>query len=409
MKTIGLLDNTIQFYAWGSATAIPDLLDAENPSDRPWAELWMGAHPKAPSLVNYEGRWQPLNELIQKHPHDILGPEVAEKFHHKLPYLFKVLAAAKPLSIQAHPNLEQAREGFERENAQNIPLDAPNRNYKDDNHKPECICALSEFYALHGFRPISEIVTLMTTVCPVGLIDELASLKTTPDSHGLKKFYTTVMTMSRPKQKQVVDETLQNLPKISDQDSIMWMKRISEEYPSDISILSPILLNLVCLKPGQALFLPAGELHAYLEGLGIELMANSDNVLRGGLTPKHIDLPELLRVVQFEPHPINILKTAKKSGTEKIFINPASEFVLSLISVSAANSYLSSSDRSVEILWCADGEAWLQDLGTNSNIKIKRGNSVIIPAAVKGYTVNGNAAVYKAAVPLSRMTNDISQ
>ena len=169
MKIIALLQNTIQFYAWGSPSAIPDLLDKKNPSGKPWAELWMGAHSKAPSWVSCEGQWLSLIELIRKYPHDILGREISEKFHNKLPYLFKVLAAAKPLSIQAHPDLAQAKEGFERENRQNIPLDAPNRNYKDDNHKPECICALSKFYALYGFRSISEIVSLMTTACPAGL------------------------------------------------------------------------------------------------------------------------------------------------------------------------------------------------------------------------------------------------
>ncbi len=400
MKTIGLLQNTIQFYAWGSPSAIPDLLAEENPSGKPWAELWLGAHPKAPSLVNCEGHWLSLIELIQKDPYDILGRKVSEKFHNTLPYLFKVLAAAKPLSIQAHPNLDQAKEGFERENAQDISLDAPIRNYKDDNHKPECILALSKFYALYGFRTISEIVTMMTTACPVGLSDELDHLKTNPDSHGLKKFYTDLMIMDPSKQKRVVAETMQNMHKISDQDSIIWMKRLSEEYPSDIGILSPMLLNLICLEPGQALFLPAGELHAYLAGLGIELMANSDNVLRGGLTPKHIDLPELLKVVHFEPRPIDLLETEESGGNEKIFINPASEFVLSLIAVSEENSYLSSTDRSAEILLCTDGEASMQDIGTKNNLKLKKGNSVIIPAAVKGYKINGNAVFYKAAVPI---------
>jgi len=401
MKTIGLLQNKIQFYAWGSPTAIPDLLQTPNPSGKPWAELWMGAHPKAPSLVNCEGHWRSLVELIQQYPHHILGPKIAEKFHNKLPYLFKVLAAAKPLSIQAHPDLDQAREGFERENAQNIRLDAPIRNYKDDNHKPECICALSKFYALYGFRTISEIEAMMTAVCPVGLSEELERLKANPDAHGLKKFYTDLMTMDPLNQKRIIGEALQNVHNISDQDAVSWIKRLAKEYPSDIGVLSPMLLNLICLEPGQALFLPAGELHAYLAGLGIELMANSDNVLRGGLTSKHIDLPELLKVVHFEPRSINLLKTEDRGENEKIFINPAREFDLSLISVSAAHSYLSSSDRSAEILLCTDGEVWMQDIGSLANIHLKKGNSVMIPAAVKGYKLSGHGVFYKAAVPIA--------
>jgi len=400
MKTIALLDNTVQFYSWGSCNEIPELLGTQNPSDKPWAELWMGAHLKAPSRVNYEGQWQSLTELIRKFPHDILGPGISAKFQNKLPYLFKVLAAARPLSIQAHPDLAQAREGFKRENAQNIPLDAPNRNYKDDNHKPECICALTKFHALYGFRYIFEIVTMMATVCPIGLSHELEQLTTNPNSQGLKVFYTDLMTMDPAKQKQIVDEALQNLSKLFDQDTIIWMQRISEEYPSDISMLSPILLNLICLEPGQALYLPAGELHAYLEGLGIELMANSDNVLRGGLTNKHIDLPELLKVVNFDPRPVDLLETTDSSENEKIFITPADEFALSLISVSEKNSYFSSTSRSAEILLCSEGEAALQDAGTKNSLKIKKGDSVLIPAAVKGYQISGKAVFYKASVPI---------
>ena len=400
MKAIGLLQNTVQFYAWGSTSAIPALLNKNNPSGKPWAELWMGAHPKAPSYVNSGGQRQSLIEWIRQYPHDILGHRISERFHNKLPYLFKVLAAAKPLSIQAHPDRAQAKEGFQRENDQDIPLDAPTRNYKDDNHKPECICALSQFHALCGFRPISEIVGLMTAACPMGLSRQLDRLKTNPDSHGLRKFYTDLMTMDPAKQKRVVAEAIQNMDKIYDRDAAMWIKKLSQAYPSDIGILSPVLLNLICLEPGQALFLPAGALHAYLTGLGIELMANSDNVLRGGLTAKHIDVPELLRVVNFEPCPVDLLETMDCGVTEKVYITPVEEFVLSLISVSAENSYTSSTQRSAEILLCSDGQAAMQDIGTQDNLNIKQGDSVLIPAAVKAYKISGNARFYKAAVPI---------
>jgi len=401
MNIIALLQNTIQFYAWGSTSAIPELLNKENPSGKPWAELWMGAHSKAPSWISCEGQRQSLIDWIRQYPQDILGRKISARYHNKLPYLFKVLAAAKPLSIQAHPDRAQAKEGFERENKHNIPLDAPMRNYKDDNHKPECICALSKFYALYGFRAISEIVGLMTTACPGGLSRELDQLKTRPDSHGLKKFYTALMTMGPAKQKWVVDEAMQNTDKIYDQNPAIWMKKLSADYPSDIGVLAPMLLNLVCLEPGQALFLPAGELHAYLAGLGIELMANSDNVLRGGLTAKHIDLPELLRVVNFEPRRVDLLETKDCGVNEKQFITPADEFVLSLISVSKENSYISSTHRSAEILLCSDGQAAMQNTGTNHSLNIKKGDSVLIPAAVKAYKISGKAVFYKAAVPVS--------
>ena len=400
MRTIGLMENTIQFYAWGSASAIPKLMEKKNPSGKPWAELWMGAHPKAPSLVNSEGRWLSLLELTRNHPHNILGRKTAKKFGDQLPYLFKVLAAAKPLSIQAHPDLNQAKQGYEREDRLAIPLDAPNRNYKDDNHKPECLCALSEFWALSGFRPVPEIITLMTAACPEGLAKELRHLKTATGSEGLKTFYSGLMSMAPQKQKQVIAETLQRIDEVSDQDSAYWVKRLTEAYPTDIGVLSPMFLNLTCLKPGQAIFLPAGELHAYLEGLGIELMANSDNVLRGGLTPKHIDLPELLKVVNFKPRPIQLLNTTISGGNEKIFSNPASEFVLSSITVLKNTAYVSATSRSVEMLLCTNGEAVVEDKGTHQQLRMRKGQSVIIPAVVKSYTIEGRADIYKAAVPV---------
>ena len=164
MKTIGILKNTVQDYAWGSLTAIPELL-GQPATGSPQAELWMGAHPKAPSQVYHDGKWESLLQVIEAHPADVLGKEAAEKFGGKLPYLFKVLAAAKPLSIQAHPNSHQAKEGFARENRLGISLMASNRNYKDDNHKPECICALTRFWGMNGFRRIPEITKYLGSLC----------------------------------------------------------------------------------------------------------------------------------------------------------------------------------------------------------------------------------------------------
>jgi mannose-6-phosphate isomerase len=400
MRTIKLLKNTVQNYAWGSPTAIPELLGEQNPSHEPRAELWMGAHLKAPSLVNYDGQWMSLAELITKFPQEILGNDVALAFDNKLPYLFKVLAAAKPLSIQAHPNLNQAKKGFERETDRGIAMDAPNRNYKDDNHKPECICALSPFWAMYGFRNIPDILTLMGKNCPVGLAAELDSLKRHPDSRGLKRFFSDLMTMDSRRQKRVVDEAVQNAHQYSDEDiAFYWMTRLSNGYPTDIGILAPLLLNLIELGPGEALFLPAGELHAYLEGVGMEVMANSDNVLRGGLTPKHIDVPELLKVLHFKPRPVNILKAVKKNKNERVYASEADEFVLSVVSTSAGSPYQSSESRSVEIMLCTEGTAYLKDEGTQEIINIKKGESAIIPAAVIGYSITGDALIYKAAVP----------
>lgn len=400
MKQIGLMKNIIQEYAWGSYTAIPELLGNVSPAKTPQAELWMGAHPKAPSMVKCDGNWKSLLELIEKNPHDILGEKVAEKFDNSLPYLFKVLAAAKPLSIQAHPSRDQAKRGFERENRVGIPIDAYNRNYKDDNHKPECICALSLLWALNGFRKISDIVGLMEKICPKGLKNELDNLRGEPNSLGLKNFFQAMMTMDRDRQKQIIADAITSAQKFIDDDqAYKWMIDLHREYPADIGIFSPVLLNLICLKPGQAMYLRAGELHAYIDGVGIEIMANSDNVLRGGLTPKHVDVPELLKVLNFEEREVDILIPEESNNYESIYSSSAEEFILSVISVKEGIIYNSPLDRSVEILLCTEGNATVFDSGENDKIDIAGGRSVIIPAIVEKYSIEGNATLYKAAVP----------
>lgn len=400
MKQISLMKNIVQEYAWGSYTAIPELLGNVSPAKTPQAELWMGAHLKAPSMVKCDGNWKSLLELIEKNPHDILGEKVAEKFDNSLPYLFKVLAAAKPLSIQAHPSRDQAKRGFERENRVGIPLDAYNRNYKDDNHKPECICALSLLWALNGFRKISDIVGLMKKICPKGLKNELDNLRGEPNSLGLKNFFQAMMTMDRDRQKQIIADAITNAQKFIDDDqAYKWMIDLHREYPADIGVFSPVLLNLICLKPGQAMFLKAGELHAYLDGVGIEIMANSDNVLRGGLTPKHVDVPELLKVLNFEEREVDILIQEESNNYESIYSSSAEEFILSVISVKEGIIYNSPLDRSVEILLCTDGNATVFESGENDKIDIAGGRSVIIPAIVEKYSIEGNATLYKAAVP----------
>jgi mannose-6-phosphate isomerase len=395
------MKNTVQEYAWGSFTAIAELLGATSPAKTPQAELWMGAHPKAPSMVKCDGNWISLLELIEKNPDHILGKKVAKKFDNRLPYLFKILAAAKPLSIQAHPSRDQAKQGFERENRQRIPIDAYNRNYKDDNHKPECICAHSLFWALSGFRKISSIVGLMEKICPQALKKQLDTLRGQQSPIELKNFFHTLMTMNHKQQTKIIAHAVSNAEKFTDDDpAYKWMVDLHKEYPADIGVFSPILLNLICLEPGQAMFLPAGELHAYLDGVGIELMANSDNVLRGGLTQKYIDMPELLNVLNFEEREINILETKQINECEWVYTSYAEEFVLSIIHLKQGMKYNSPAHRSIEILLCINGKATISDLGKNHEVAIDKGKSILIPAGVTKYSLKGNATLYKAAVPL---------
>ena len=399
---ISILKNSIQEYAWGSTQAIPELLGRKNPERKTQAELWMGAHPKAPSRVQHNGQWISLPELIAKNPVDVLGKRVAHNFNNRLPYLFKVLAAAKPLSIQVHPDLHQAREGFQRENAQKIPLDAPNRNYRDENHKPECICALTRFWALSRFRKIAGILAYFEKLNLRQLEVELANFKKQPTANGLKRFYTSLMTLERDRQKRIVAEALGQARGFESEDAVFkWMLKLAEDYPDDIGVLSPILLNLVCLEPGQALYLDAGELHAYLEGLGIELMANSDNVLRGGLTPKHVDVPELLRVLKFEDRDVTLLKPGKLVANEFVYPSPAAEFVLSVIKLNGDATYESPQNRSVEILICTRGNASIIDRQDLTETQLQQGASALVPGSIRGYTLKGEGTCYKAGVPLS--------
>jgi len=401
MNRISIMKNTVQDYAWGSYTAIPELLGQKANVDKSQAELWMGAHPKAPSMVQCNSEWMSLLKLIETNPEDILGKRASKKFNNSLPFLFKVLAAAKPLSIQAHPSRDQAKEGFERENRLGIPFDAPHRNYRDPNHKPECICALTPFWALNGFRKISEMVSLFRKVNPKGLEEGVEALLKQPDSRGLKEFFRTLMTMDKERQKQIVDDAVNKASLLSNDDfCFQWMIKLHQEYPSDIGVLSPIFLNLVCLSPGQAMFLPAGEPHAYLDGVGIELMANSDNVLRGGLTPKHVDVKELMAVLTFGERSVEVIETEEQSETERVYPTRVEEFVLSVITLGKGLSHTSDENRSVEILLCTDGKATINEYGKNDAITIEKGNSVVVPASIPKYNIEGDAVFYKAAVPM---------
>ena len=401
MRKIGLLKNSIQEYAWGSRTAIPELLGQSVPADKPQAELWMGAHPKAPSQVLADGLWRSLPEVIQESPEETLGQKVAARFSNQLPFLFKVLAAAKPLSIQAHPNKEQAGQGFVRENELGISVDAPHRNYRDDNHKPEIICALTPFWALNGFRKIGETLSLLEEARIPGLAEIVSFLQSHPNRAGLKKFFNHLMTTDSGKQRKIVEQAVNAAEKRRHEEPVWtWMIKLNEEYPGDMGVLSPIFLNLVRLEPQQAMYLPAGELHGYLEGVGIELMANSDNVLRGGLTPKHIDVQELLAVLNFTDGDLNILSPENLTPGEAVYNTEAEEFVLSVLRIKKAARFSSSRDRSVEMMMCTEGEVSVTDLRIGDITRLTRGISIIVPAAVEQYSIEGDGILYKAAVPV---------
>jgi mannose-6-phosphate isomerase len=378
------------------------MMGRDDPADRPEAEVWMGAHPKAPSKVWYEQRWQPLDQLIAQYPNEMLGPAVAKHFNNQLPYLFKLLAAGEPLSIQAHPDKKQAREGYRLENIKGVPLESPLRNYKDNQHKPECMCALTTFWGLCGFRALAEMMALIGPVWPAKFNDLLKSIEQSYNSSGLKRLFEDLMRLEQPQRGQLVTQIVDRALMQRDKDpAYEWIVRLNQKYTGDIGALLPLLLNVIKMEAGEAVFLPARQLHAYLEGFGIELMANSDNVLRGGLTPKHIDVPELIRILDFKPRTPKLLQPPDKMGTEFSYDVPAEEFTLSSIQPTAQKPYtIHASAGRPEIIICIDGQASICSSKESCDIKIEQGQSVFVPAAIDGYTIKGRARLYKASVNL---------
>jgi len=361
----------------------------------------MGSHPKAPSLVVINNDRIPLPELIKNDPDNILGTSVSGKFSNQLPFLFKILAAARPLSIQVHPHKAQAEEGFAREKAMGIPLDAPHRNYRDENHKPELFCAIKPTWTMKGFRRIEEIIRLMGVIedSVQGLGIDL--LRDQPDSQGLTAFFRHLMDTDRAVQARIVNIAAACAEKHAASDpAFEWVTRLNREHPEDMGVLSPLFLNLILLQSGEALHIPAGELHAYLEGAGIELMANSDNVLRGGLTPKHIDLPELTSILNFSPGETEVLRPEGKDALEVFYPVFNEEFMLSAITLHKGDLYESPYKRSVEIMICIHGHGRIRAQEGEDVLEMPQGRSVIVPAAVTRYTIEGEATVYKASVPL---------
>lgn len=299
----------IQHYAWGSTSSIPEITAQENPQNLPWAEMWMGAHPKACSTL---GTGESLADFL------------AKAGHSPLPFLFKILAAESALSIQCHPDKSQAEAGYDAEQAANIPITAPNRNYRDRNHKPELIVALTEFWALKGFRSPDKITELFTAAKLRSADPILRNLR----KGGLRAFFTELQQLKDAQKTQLITELREGLSQLPEAEG-RWAQVLLARYPDDIGVLAPLFLNLVCLSPGDALYLGSGELHAYLHGTGLEIMASSDNVLRGGLTPKHVDPDELSRVVRFQHEELQKLRAqAEPGGSMFRYVTPAPDFQL---------------------------------------------------------------------------------
>jgi mannose-6-phosphate isomerase len=385
-----------QHYAWGGADFIPDLLGIANPEKKPYAEYWMGAHPSASSTLTMPEGGISLRELIQQDPNGMLTEAVFNKFG-ELPYLLKVLDVKEMLSIQVHPTKASAEIGFDAEEAAGIPINAPNRNYKDRNHKPEVMVALSDFWLLHGFK---EKLLLEKTLEEVYEFNILLPLF---KREGYKALYQFVMEMSQQEANafllQVVKREIRNKAEgqLTKSDPGWWVAKLFEDGQPiteiDKGVFSIYFFNIVNAKPGEAVFQGAGLPHAYLEGQNIELMANSDNVLRGGLTPKYIDVPELIKHTLFEGIIPNVMKGTEIRIGEKNYPCPVPDFAISKISLSASGSY-SNSTEGMELLIITEGGAII-----NNSLVVKRGDALcMLPDAQYHILSSGNCTIYKAFV-----------
>jgi len=408
------LNGAVQHYDWGGLDFIPGLLGTPNNEREPFAELWIGAHPKAPATADVAGSAIPLNDLIAKDPEGILGPMASARFDKRLPYLFKVLDVARMLSIQVHPTKEQARDGFARENAAGIGLQAAERNYKDENHKPEAAVALSEFWMLHGFRPLDQIAGTLEGVPELSSImpdfrEWLARAGDAAQARRglLRGLYRTVMTMPQERADILLSTLVARLAASASADKSdpdYWVVRAVETFPPvdghfDRGIFSIYLLNLVHLRPGQGTFQPAGLLHAYLEGVNVELMANSDNVLRGGLTSKHVDVPELLRIVSFDDGIPHVLDGEPAGGSEQVYRTASDEFEVSRIDLTAGGRYLGRAAYGPDSIIVLDGAATITARGRS--LPLTRGAIAFAPFGTE-YALDATgtpATMFKASVP----------
>jgi mannose-6-phosphate isomerase len=383
-----LLMNTVRHYPWGSRTVIPELLGERSPADRPYAELWMGAHPDAPSVLS-DGR--PLDKAIEAEPGALLGAEVQERFGTRLPFLMKVLAADQPLSLQAHPTNEQARAGFDAEEAAGVPRDEPTRTFKDPFHKPELLLALTPFEALCGFRPVEESLHCLAKLQVPELKPTIAALA----RGGLRAAIPQLIALSPELRGLLVTAVATAAARFvaaHDPEFIntyRWAASLAETYPGDPGVVISLMCNHLRLAPGEAVFLPAGNLHAYLSGAGVEVMASSDNVLRGGLTAKYVDLAALIEVLDFADGRVPVLHPVLGPGGLRYPV-PVDDFDLTRIQLDRQTGSLTT--RGPQLLLCTEGTAVLTS--PDGEVTVPQGGSAFVPAGTP-VTAYGPAVLYR--------------
>ena len=351
------LEPARQQYAWGSTAAIPALLGVAD-DGAPWAEAWYGSHPAGPARV---AGGDVLSTLIEAEPERLLGEDIIWRFGRRLPFLLKLIAPEQPLSLQVHPSQAQAAEGYALEEEAGIALDHPSRNYKDTNHKPEMVLALTRFQAVAGFRAPRRAVEVLAGLDSVLARRMRRTLRLNPTRYGIRQVFSDVVSAStRPTPEEISDLVAEiaarfeagTSPSLRVDSNVLKM---AVTFPGDPGIAAALLLNPVTLQPGEALFVPAGSVHAYISGLGVEVMASSDNVLRAGLTAKHIDVPEMLACVDYVAAPPVRPAPEYLSRATRAYYAPVDDFELMVTTVVAADGRLPVPGRGPRILLAVEG------------------------------------------------------
>lgn len=398
------IEGEIQHYAWGSHTILPNFLSLE-PTTEPWAELWLGAHPLAPSRV--VDREIPLDRAIAAEPRRMLGEAVTRVFGDKLPFLLKLIAPAQPLSLQVHPSREHAKESFAAENAAGLALDSAARNYRDPNHKPEMVLALEPFEALCGFRTPRKAGAMLE-----GLHSPLAErmrllIQDQPTAHGVRAAFRMLISPAMsPAQGEVVALAEACAERLAEGSSpSVRIDRIvgylHERFPGDPGVAAALLLNPVSLQPGEAMFVPAGIIHSYLSGFAVEIMASSDNVLRAGLTPKKVDAHELLQCVSVNAAPP--IRVAPEHLTEhtNAYFAPIDDFELSVTTIAGKEGSffpgITIPGSGPRILLCTDGDIIVES--SSGRHRIGRGGAIFVSASAGALRAGGHGTIVQASVP----------
>ena len=386
------LTGSIQNYAWGSLSMLGQFQHRPTPTAAPEAELWFGDHPLAPSVIEIDGQKRRFDTFLKEHALEELGANVVHSFG-RLPFLLKLLAVEQPLSIQVHPSAAQAKAGFERERALGIAVDDKRANYRDDWPKPELLCPLTPFDALCGFKPIEELVALLQTLGGECFGDSAKTLANEPNADGLRQLTTGWLNATGDERTRLLASGLEACSKSLSHrngaaDSARFALELAERYPGDMGVFVALLLKRWLLQPGEGLFVPAGVMHAYLKGFAVEVMASSDNVLRGGLTPKHVDVPELLNLVNFAAAPLQLATIEKRGPLETVYISEARQFSFSTLEVGAHRTYCARPRIGPEMALCLDGVIELVG-ADEQRLQLSKGECGWISAREDVYCISG--------------------